>query len=357
MSTEKLKKLLADLRPKFPWRDLAAVLRDAGISVGSGWDKLEKRLEDADPVEAAKVEKTLSKLHDGTLVAGTKEVFVFELDESFSTSIASAFGALTPSVGTFTDAYPFGLPANTLKGLSNEHEMVSTVRSASGATSILLAAKRTTEERDTYAIEQVTTAVRQAFAGYDEFIAVRKLNYQVMDVVTVRPRLKRLEVLVDFPELIRAPETAEARCLVILGRLGMLVPEVQAIYQANAPVNLIKCISGLYHAPTEGRVTRLSFRAPSGSVNKGLVGTMTDLRTDPFHSHGVKGVGTVNPYDVTITWDRLPGVEGHVGVQVGMPISGLSADDADVRSARIIAARSDAAVTTVVNKLVSYSTG
>jgi hypothetical protein len=182
------------------------------------------------------------------------------------------------------------------------------------------------------------------------------MDFQVFDVLTVRPKLGRIEILIDYPDRIRPPESTDARCLGLLGRTMDLAPRLKAVYEANKPLNLLACINNLYQAKTEGRVTRLLFRSPTGSVKKESMTSTKDLRTETFHAAGVAAVGTITPYDVMVTWDNLINVKGTVAVRVGTTIAGLSSEETYVKTARITGARSDAAVIAVVNKLVSYST-
>lgn len=347
--------LISNLRDRITYRDLSKILSEEKISKAAGWDKLLEKLNSADAALTERAEQSLKSLHTGFVLAGTKDAFVYELDESTLASIQKGFINLNVSEGNFTASYPLVLSSTELAKLTFDHELAHKEIHESGDISLVFCARRSEEDRVTYKYSEVTQAVQSAFKGFEEFIAVRRTNYQIFDVITLRPKLRRIEVLIDHPGKIRGTETSELRCLALLGRLATAILAVQKIYDANMPLNLVHCISGLYHAKTEGRVSNLSFRTPNGSVNKGALPSQ-DLRTDPFHKSGVTAVGDVTPYDVTISWDKLITAKGSVSVQIGMPISGLSSDDCYVKNARIIGARTDAAVVGVINKLVSYST-
>lgn len=247
-------------------------------------------------------------------------------------------------------------PETALRVLPSDHELTAKVAHENGDVSLIFCAKRAVDEQVRYQANQVTAAVRDAFAGYDEFIAIRRMDYQVFDVLTVRPKLNRLELLIDHPDRIRLPESTDARTLGLLGRTMMLVPSLKTIYEQNEPLNLLACINNLLQAKTEGRVSRLYFRSPTDSVKKEAMTVNKDLRVEVFHKAGVEAVGAITPFDVTVAWENLFNAKGAVSVRIGAPISALSAGDAHVRTARIFGARSDAAVLAVVNKLVSYST-
>ncbi|RYF30016.1 MAG: hypothetical protein EOO23_06110 [Comamonadaceae bacterium] len=353
---DRFKKLLAEIRQKYTLQELRPILKDEELGTAPGWDQLGDRLTEGDPALRAKAEKVLKRLHGDLILAGTKDVHIFDLPKDQASYIAAGLEKIEPSSPNYGEAYPLTLSETVLHSLPTDHELVAKVAHESGDISLIYCARRTVEEQVRYDTNQVTAAVRDAFVGFDEFIAIRRMDYQIFDVLTVRPKLGRLEVLIDYPDRIRLPESTEARCLTLLGRTMTLVPELQTIYEQNEPLNLLACINNLYQAKSEGRVSRLSFRSPTDSVKKESMTSHKDLRTEPFHAAGVTAVGDITPYDVTVAWEGFINAKGAVSVRVGAPISALSSADAYVRTARISGARSDASIAAVVNKLVSYST-
>lgn len=353
---QRFEKLLNNLDGRIQFRDLAKILKEENIGSAAGWGKLLEKLCEFGSTAADRAEVVLNNLNSGLVLAGTKDAFIFSLDTAQVQVLISELTPIVVTDGNFSDAYPFSLDKTSLKPLTSGHELVRKEMHASGDISLILCAKRSEEDRVTFQYNQVTEAVQEAFLDFDEFVAIRRTDYQVFDVVTLRVSLQRLEVLIDQPMKIKKPETSEKRCLAILGRMSTMSAVIAPIYEANNPLNLVPCISGMYHATTEGRVSQLSFRTPTGSVNKGAV-ALQDLRTEVFHKNGVEAVGDITPYDVTISWEALVNAKGSVSVQVGMPLSNLSSEVCYVRHARIINARADAAVVAVINKLVSYSSG
>lgn len=355
-SNSRIRKLLLEIRQKYTLNDLRLLLKTEELGTAPGWDQLAEKFESGDEILKAKAEKVLLLLHGDLILGGTKDVQIFNLEEVEASLIAAELSKIQPASSNFGDAYPFSLSETALRGLSTDHELTAKVLHGNGDISFVYCAKRTVEEQVRYDTNEVTAAVRDAFVGYEEFIAIRRMDFQVFDVLTFRPKLKRIEILIDYPDRMRHPETAEVRCLGILGRTMSLVPSMKTIYETYKPMNLLACINNLYQAKTEGRVSRLLFRAPTESVKKESMTSLKDLRTETFHAAGVAAVGTITPYEVTITWDNLINVKGTVGVKVGTTIAGLSSEDTYVKTARISGARSDTAVIAIVNKLVSYST-
>ena len=352
--------LLACVKARWTYRDLSAILKSEDIAPtkGYGWDALHDHFNGADAALAAKATKVLSDLIGDLALAGTKDVHIFELSASSVQGIAAAMAAIVPpSQGVYKLAYPMPLREAALKVMSTDHELSATVHRPNGDVSLVLCARRTAEERNRYQFSQVTAAVKQAFSDVDEIITIKKTDYQVFDVLTVRPRLERIEVLVDQPELLRGKETSEMRCLSILGRAQTLVPGLAPLYETNSPLNLYPCINAIYRTATEGRVAKMSFRSPTDSKKREEMTSEKDLRSEPFHAAGVQKVGDITPYDITVIWDFLSqNISGGSGVQIGMPITGLSSETQNVRHARILNARSDTSLVAIVNKLVSYST-
>ena len=353
---ERFKKLLAEIRQKYTLPELRLILKSEELGTAPGWDQLAERWAEADPALKTKAEGVLKGLHGDLILAGTKDVQIFELPPGQGALIAAALGDIEPSSANFRATDPLSLSETELRALPVDHELTAKVAYENGDVSLVFCAKRMVDEQVRYKTSEVTAAVRDAFAGYDEFIAVRRMDYQIFDVLTVRSKLNRLELLIDHPERIRSPESTDARVLGLLGRISTLVPALKTIYEQNEPVNLLACINNLLQAKTEGRVSRLYFRSPTDSVKKEAMTANKDLRVEVFHAAGVQAVGAITPFDITIAWEKLLNAKGAVSVRVGAPISVLSAGGALVRTARIFGARSDAAVLAVVNKLVSYST-
>lgn len=350
--------LLSNIQARWAYRDLNVILKAEGLGGPVGWEALLARLNEADGELSAKADKLLRRLNGDLAIAGTKDVHVFPLDPADALKLADAMAAVVPLVaGKYTARYPLSLPDTDLKAMSVDHELAASVHHPNGDVSLVLCAKRSDEERVHYDYSEVTAAVQSAFTGVDEFITIKKTDFQVFDVLTVRRQLARVEVLIDQPGLMRLPETSESRCLRILGRAMTLLPVLQPLYESNTPLNLFPCISAIYHKATEGRVSRLSFRSPTESIKKESMTSRKDLRTEAFHDAGVKAVGDIIPYDITVIWDSLSAnVASGTGVRIGLPIAGLSGDGQYVREARVINASSDVSVVAIVNKLVSYST-
>ena len=352
----RIKKLLEEIRQKYSWSELRAILKAEDLALAVGWEKLAEKFLEADDGVKDQAETLLKVLHGDLILAGTKDLQVFELDDGTAALIAAAFAAIHPASPSFGALYPLGVSETALRGLTFDHELVAKIEHTSGDVSLVFCARRTMEEQDRYQANEVAAAVRQAFDGYEEFIAIRRMEYQIFDVVTVRRALNRIEVLVDFPDRLRSPETTDQRVLALLGCLASSVPVLTATYETNLPMNLFACMNNLLQANSEGRVSKLSFRSPTDSVKKEAMTAIKDLRVEVFHKAGVEAVGAITPFDVTVVWERLVNAKGSAGVRVGAPISVLSAAEPFVRTARISGARSDSAVLAVVNKLVAYST-
>lgn len=352
----RIKKLLEEIRQKYSLSELRAILKAEDVGPAPGWEKLAERLIEADDELKTRAESLLKGLHGDLVLAGTKDLEVFELAEGQGALIAAAFAAIHPASPSFGASYPLSVSETALRGLTFDHELTAKIEHTSGDVSLVFCARRTMEEQDRYQANEVAAAVRAAFDGYEEFIAIRRMEYQIFDVVTVRRALDRIEVLVDYPDRLRASETTDQRVLALLGRLASSVPDLTVTYETNLPINLFACINNLLQAKNEGRVSKLSFRSPTDSVKKEAMTAIKDLREEVFHKAGVQAVGAITPFDVTVAWESFVNAKGSASVRVGAPITVLSAAEPFVRAARISGARSDSAVLAVVNKLVSYST-
>lgn len=352
----RFKRLLEEIRQKYSLPELRLILKNEELGTAPGWDQLAERFADADSALKTKAEGVLKRLHGDLIVAGTKDLQIFDLPPGEGVVIAAAIVDLEPSSINFASTYPLSLPESELRVLPVNYELTAKVNYDNGDVSLVFCAKRRVDEHVKYEASELTPAVRAAFDGYDEFIAVRRMDYQIFDVLTVRPRLNRIELLIDYPDRIRLPESTNERVIELLGRASTLVPALKIIYEHNEPLNLFACINNLLQARTEGCVSKLQFRSPTDSIKKEVMTANKDLRVEVFHAAGTQAVGVITPFDITISWEQMLNANGAVSVRLGAPISSLSTGNALVRTARIFGARSDATVLAVVNKLVSYST-
>jgi hypothetical protein len=352
----RIKKLLEEIRQKYSLSELRKILKAEDLGSAPGWEKLTERFLEANGELKSRAEVLLKGLHGDLILAGTKDLQIFELADGQGVLIAEAFAAIHPASPSFGVSYPLSVAETVLRGLTFDHELTAKIEHKSGDVSLVFCARRTMEEQDRYKTNEVAAAVREAFNGYEEFIAIRRMEYQIFDVVTVRRALDRIEVLVDYPDRLRSQESTDQRVLALLGRLASSVPILTATYETNLPMNLFACINNLLQSKNEGRVSKLSFRSPTDSVKKEAMTANKDLRVEVFHKAGVEAVGAITPFDVTVAWESLMNSNGSVDVRIGAPISVLSASEPFVRTARITGARSASAVLAVVNKIVAYST-
>jgi hypothetical protein len=339
---------------EFRWSDLRRLLLEAEFAAGSGWESLKEKVRNLSPDDAAKITPVIDSVTRDLACAGTKEVFVVHLDDADVLSLAAELRPLTVTTNLYSQRFPLLLRAHELLGLTQAYELGAMIVRPNGDTSLALCARRTREERDRFDFSAVSTVVQHAFKGVDEFITITRTPYQICDIVTFRPGLKRLEVLIDHPSRIHNPESADERFSKVLQKLAPSMPTLAKFYESNAPANLFAAINGLYSDKREGRVTKLSCRLPTGPIVRQAMTTSDDLRDETFHAAGVAAVGTITPNWVSVVWDSLINVAGSVELSVGAPVHSLSSVGANVRSARLSNIRSDAGVVVAINKLMKY---
>lgn len=351
----KIKSLLFALEDKIQFRDVADVLKEKKLGSAIGWKQLFVKIDGSTNDIAATYALTLEKLYNDLVLSGTKEVHVFSLDEPETSQIVNAFAQITVSLNPFTESYPLPISATELSRQSRDLRLTHKVAHPNGDVSLVFCSVRSEIDKTEYRMNEVADAVKQAFVGYESFLAIKRREYQIFDVVTIRKSLRRIEVLIDHPDRLRDKETGEDRCLALLAAVSGSSTKLMQLYETNMPDNLFPCISSLYQKFGEGLVRSLSFRAPSKSLKKESVASKDDLRKEPFHEAGIKAVGTITVYDITVHWEKFFNVVGSASVRIHIPIGGLSTKGSYVRSAKIMEAQNDGAVTAVVNKLMSYS--
>ena len=350
-----LEELLEDLKIRMSLPELRAILKEEDLPKAIGWKQLAEKISESTPDIVIKAARILGTLQGDTRVAGTRQAYIYQLPKEEIRSFRSEFNAAEVSPNAYSTAFPKTLRETQLKKQDAEYHLAAKIEKTNGDVSLVFCSKRSQEERLTYQMREVGEAVQLAFDGYDHFIAIRTFDYQIFDVINLRPSLERVEILIDQPQLIRSPNTADSRMLGVLGFASNSLPCLIPLYEANAPMNLYACISGLYHSKTQGRVSRLSCRLPTGPVVKESMNTSDDMRNETFHSAGVTAVDQIKPFDITVVWDSMINVSGRVEVQVGTGVLSLGTENPLVTSARLNSIRSDNGIIAAINKLVSHS--
>ncbi len=355
MPNLKAEQLLEAVKDRIPFRDLKDVMRAREqASTAGGWAQLSEEVKQAGAADLSKLITVLQDAYVDAMVAGTKEVFIFCLDDIEVAQIEGALGTLTPSASMYASAFPLPLKANQLASQTTDHTLTSVDRKQNGDVALIFCAKRSMSDRTPFKMSEVHATVQQAFNGFDGFIAIRNRDYQIFDVINFRKSLKRIEILIDHPERAKDDDSANERCLQLLGRISTYSPALNALYINNDPTNLFDCISSIYKNANEGRIQKMTFRAPSKSMKKETVQKDDDLRKEDYHEAGVNKVGAITPHDITIFWPTLP-TKGTGSARIFTPLGSLSSAGTVVRSATLIEITDDSTLITIVNKLVSYS--
>jgi hypothetical protein len=353
LSTE-LGKILAALKEqKHPFSSIREALAALEKEPGGGWEKLPAKLGAYSPEDQALIAASLLKLVMNRSVAGHKDIHIFLLEDEEVSRISNALSGLVAN-GPYSQNFPLPLSAAELIGKTTELFLSNVIYRENSDISLVFCAARTEYDKISYEMNEVAAPVQNAFAGFDRIVAIKKLPYQIFDVLNFRPSLKRIEVLIDQPSRMSANENTEDRCSAILAMVATRCDELRYTYENNSPVNLYGCINSMYQQANEGKVKRLAFRAPSQSQKREQLSSDDDLRTEEFHAAGVLKVGVITVHDITIHWGNLIGATGDATVRVKINVGGLSIAGAYVRSAEVNCV-ADSSLKVVVNKLVAHS--
>ncbi|ARV19531.1 hypothetical protein AEP_02605 [Curvibacter sp. AEP1-3] len=353
LSTE-LAKIIASLRDqKHPFGAVREAMAAIDKEAGNGWDKLLEKLGNYSAEEQATISRQLSQIIQSKAIAGQKDLHVFLLEDDEVIRISAALAGLT-ATGPYSQDFPLPLSPTLLAGNTTDLFLSKVIYRENADVSLIFCSSRTEYDKISYDMNQVNVHVQNTFAGYERIVAIKKLPYQIFDVINFRPSLKRVEVLVDQPHRMGANESSEDRCSAVLAMVASRNPDLQTMYENNSPLNLYGCINSMYQQAGEGKVKRLAFRAPSQSQKKEQLSSDDDLRTEEFHAAGVLKVGVITVHDITLHWANLIGAAGGATARIKINVGGLSNEGAYVRSAEINCV-SDTALAVVVNKLVAHS--
>ncbi len=339
--------------------DVNDLLRNNDLPTATSWDKLVAKLLELASDGRDTAFAVLTQLLTNHVTCGDKDLHIFDLEAAEVMEIESAFKLLFPQPSIYRDAFPKAVSASILSAANTAPILTQKIERDNGDISLIFCSHRTDFDKTKYKYNEVSTAVQQAFNGFDSFIAVKRIDYQIFDVVNFRKSTRRLEILIDQPNRIKEDETSADRCLLLLGQLASTCNAMTKRYETNSPMNLYPCINSMYFDRTEGAIKQLAFRAPSRSKKRESVQADDDLRKEPFHAAGIEKVMIITVYDIKVTWSQLTSGNGsNAGpgwAHLKTPINSLSQEGAYVRTAQVHASN-DNAIACIANKLTKHST-
>ena len=324
------KRLFDSLKARCRWPWIRRFLKDNDLKPGIGWADVE-RLAASGTKDGADLITKLTDVYVDLVISGNKYVQVYELDDELAKSLAPIGSHGTVSDSAFTSSYPYVLRPGDLKGAPSEKTLCEVRHLSNGDFCLVYCSRRDYVERQLFegpAAEAIVKASK-VLSGFDQVIALRTQSFQAYDVVTIRPKAKRIELMVDLPLAHAQDLQRETQASLLLVSASLSLPALQKLVQSQAPDNLADAIMEIYRNKTAGKLQGLRFRTSDGLLDflRTTIDT-DDLRINKYHANGASAINNeIDPFEVTTRFD-LTMPAGHAIVRLaGRLRSGATSTD------------------------------
>ncbi len=287
--------VIESMRERMPWQAVGRmILVREGVNVGRGWDNtIEKLAESKVQLPEGKLEDALEE-HN---LCGEKFVKLYRVDDEDRLALQEKIKLLEVVENGFSSAYPKSVPSDAINDLSGVPKLVDVVQNDDGVGAVYAHATRLTT-RVHIDLDQILEDPSALEALYDEVVGLKYRNVQLFSVIWVPHNFPYVEIRSDLPagmtmDLVHG----------IQKQIRLICNELGAVELVD-PIDLFPVLDAVYDADGEGTVVELSFTTTSASVkNEKMRRSGLDLRKEPYHIHGKKGLGTpIEPFRMFVRW-------------------------------------------------------
>jgi len=277
-------------------------------------------------------------------------------DENGADAVRDRLASASVAPSAFSPTYPVPLDLSALLQAPIDLTLCEVRNTPGGDVQLVFCSRRDVEERltvDKTSTPAVMSAFSQALGGYDRFVAYKYTHVQVFDVVTIRPKLERIEISLDIAQRGYFFDSS-IHAMKLTNAVSLLVPDL--VFEGQSPRNLFSAIEGIYSAPktTDVNIIDIGFRTASGAVNRGKMPTVhEDIREERFHKAGAVADKQVTPNGVIGAWTFMH-PRGGAKIKLWVPVSQAASSNPVLDSMEVRDAKADSDVLQAVNKVVKY---
>ena len=343
------KDLIESVKKRVPFRVAQKLLREAGLPSGKTWDSIQSKIADENP--KGKLFHDLYDTYTNFLVAYDKSVAIYKVGAKVRASVLNLALQLIPDGNNvLVQRYPYAASDNTLSKYSEAFTEFVAIESLGDATAFVFSTVQVLDQRERIPASKVHASVAKTFY---EIIGIKKTYNHSYDAVIIPHHGEYIWLCADDPKYTNANFSDFAHISV-----RKKFNELVGAKALSKPVNLFPIISKIYGTPSEGVVLSLSHVTSTGSVKREHMRNGTCLRTELFHSAGVKAVGgSIDSFAIGITWP-VAGEDGDEFIGPELYVDGDAKDvgkiDPVVDAALIKKCVDAAALREVVDKIISY---
>jgi hypothetical protein len=349
--------LVRSLRARAQWQWVKASLREKDLKPGTGWASIEAAL--AENLTYGKnVRTVLTDFYRSIKLAGRKYIQIFDLPPELSTELCSSLKSATAAPSKFSSHYPYVLTDAELAGAPSVLTLCEVIPSGDDFLLVFCSRKDYTE-KETFenAVAEAIGEQAPSLKGYSKIVGLKTKSFQAFDVVAIRPKLQRIEVMVDMPhghiqDFDRFEQALKMRAAVTLH-----LPPLGNYLASKVATNLFPAIDAMYQSKDGGKIKELRLRTSTGLVDnlKTTVDT-DDLRINKYHTDAAKAVNyEVALFDLTTTL-ALSFPPTHVTIRLRSNVTQIAVapENRTLHGVEVIDGMSPSDIARSINKLQTF---
>lgn len=292
------------LHERAPWLSAKRLLERYGVPTGHGWENTLQDIRLHDDLRKVDIDG-LYRAFVQYVAVGEKSVRFFNVSASQLHTLRSALRANAPTINRLPQPRS---KAGLRKATAQRPELATVFDEGGDPVAVFKSIVRR-EERVFMDPDTLSDQVKDAFAEYDQLIAIKTVLRESYSVIKLSADSGRVEVRVDdlfgdSQKLVGDQhQAAYAQLHTIAGSSAVI-----------NPAELFGAIKELYTASDEGTVTTLAFATTTGSLKSERMRSSECLRKERYHVGGKIALKTdIEPYKIGVKWKRKYDHSGDIG--------------------------------------------
>lgn len=349
--------LIRSLRTRAQWQWVKASLQAKDLKPGTGWASIEAALAE-NLTYGVNVRIVLTDFYSSIKLAGRKYIQIFDLPPEVSTELSTTLKSATVALSKFSSHYPFVLTEAELAGAPSVLTLCEVIPSGDD---FLLAfcSRKDYTEKETFEDAAAEAIGQQAptLKGYSKIVGLKTKSFQAFDVVAIRPKLQRMEVMVDMPHGHIHEFDRFEQAFKVLTAISLYLPALGNYLAGKAPTNLFPAIDAMYQSNDGGQIKELRLRTSTGLVDnlKTTVDT-DDLRINKYHTDAAKAVNNeVALFDLTTKLAlSLPSAHVTIRLRSNVRQMAVAPEKRTLSGVEVIDGMSQSDIARSINKLQAF---
>jgi hypothetical protein len=350
--SQRAQAVIEALKPRYPFRQIQATLKEKKIPCGSSWADLEGQFKDQ-KTNATDLVTILEECLKIALVAGNRYVEMYEVGKDYAVSVVDAINKSVIPDSPTALSYPLPPTIGQLVGNTYAYEPVRIIPIGDKEIGLVFSAIRTALDRTELTQSNMGEEQRRVFSGYDKVIGIKTIPYRVYDIIIVRPSQERIDVWMDLPRSnLRADYQQDIDTL--FAEASNFLPVLQDQRFFTKRVNVFPAIKGIFDNAREGKILNLGHKSKDGVTRREKMPSKDDLRIEAFHSGGMTGIQKkITPFDISFEASfSFP--KGTAEVDISSSAIALNSENPEVIGIKIRNAHATQNITRACDRVRSY---